>query len=257
MRALILAAGRGSRMGDGTTHRPKGLTELWGRSLLEWQLDTLKQAGIQELGLVTGYLPEVLEEFARRYGARTFHNPRWHETNMVASLFEAHEWLSDGPCLVSYADIVYRVSTARGLAEIPGEHLTVAFDRRWRELWQVRFEDPLSDAESFLCDEQLRLLDIGRKTTSYDEIQGQYMGLVRWNPASFARARALSDGLPAPQADRLDMTSLLQRLLAAGERIDCFPVEGGWCEVDHQQDVEAYRVHLESGRWSHDWRSGP
>ena len=60
MKAIILAAGRGSRMKNMTDERPKCLVELGGKPLLEYQLTALRQAGINEIAVVTGYRRELL-----------------------------------------------------------------------------------------------------------------------------------------------------------------------------------------------------
>jgi choline kinase len=82
MRAIILAAGRGSRIRQLTDDRPKCLVELRGRPLLEWQVEALRGGGAREIGIVTGYRREMLAAL----GLREFHNPRWQDTNMVSSL---------------------------------------------------------------------------------------------------------------------------------------------------------------------------
>lgn len=87
------------------------------------------------------------------------------------------------------------------------------------------------------------------------EIKGQYMGLLRFTPKAWACARALVDRLTPLERDRIDMTTLLRRLLSLGEPIDCVPVSGGWCEVDSPSDLAAYEARLASGvPWLHDWR---
>ena len=101
MKAIILAAGRGSRMKDLTEDKPKCLVKLHGKSLLDSQLQALSDAGIAEIAIVTGYKRELL---ANR-GLFEFHNSRWAETNMVSSLACAQEWLETEPCIVSYSDI--------------------------------------------------------------------------------------------------------------------------------------------------------
>ena len=97
MKAIILAAGRGSRMRELTNERPKCLVELKGKSLLDWQLEALREAGIKKIAIVTGYKREML---AYR-GLVEFHNTRWAETQMVSSLACAAHWLKTGPCIVS------------------------------------------------------------------------------------------------------------------------------------------------------------
>ena len=101
MKAIILAAGRGSRMKHLTDTQPKCLVELNGKSLLDWQLKALRDAGITEIAIVTGYRRQLLVN----RGLIEFYNPRWAETNMVSSLACADEWLTTEPCIVSYSDI--------------------------------------------------------------------------------------------------------------------------------------------------------
>ena len=103
------------------------------------------------------------------------HNGRWAETNMVMSLAAAAEWLKLGPVIVSYADIFYRHELVRDLAAEASD-LVIAYDRAWRTLWSRRFSDPLADAKTFQADPLGRLIEIGNKTKSIDEIKGQYMG---------------------------------------------------------------------------------
>ena len=82
-RAIILAAGRGSRMQRHTLNQPKCLIEIKGKTLLMRQLEAIKKVGIKEVAIVTGYQSGRLKE----YGNLQFHNSRWARTNMVFSLF--------------------------------------------------------------------------------------------------------------------------------------------------------------------------
>ena len=111
MRAIILAAGRGSRMGQLGDERPKCLVEFGGKPLIERQVAALRGGGAQAVGVVRGYRAEMIELPDLTY----FHNERWTETNMVMSLATAAEWLKAGPVIVSYADIFYRHELVRDL----------------------------------------------------------------------------------------------------------------------------------------------
>lgn len=232
-RAVILAAGRGSRMGDMTAEQPKCFTLLQGRRLLDWQLGALRAAGISEIAIVRGYKGEKFAE-----PVRYFENPRWHETNMVRTLAAAHEWLASGDCIVSYSDIFYSAETVRRLAACP-EALCISYDTDWLALWQKRFADPLQDAETFRLKPDGTLADIGQRSDRLDTIEGQYMGLLKLTPASWRDIAADLDGLGAA-ADRLDMTSLLRRGLEQGWRIGTVPASGPWGEVDSASDLDAY-----------------
>jgi choline kinase len=242
MKALILAAGRGSRMGGLTEERPKCLVELAGRSLLSLQAAALGAGGADEIGIVRGYRAERIE----LAGACYFHNPRWAETNMVATLACAAEWLAAEPVLVSYSDIFYPANLVRRLAAAPGD-LAISYDRAWRALWQRRFADPLADAETFRLDSAGRVGEIGARASGFEEIEGQYMGLLRFTPTAWREVEALRAELPAPERDRLDMTGLLSRLIARGEPIEAVATSGGWGEVDSADDLALYEAMVRSG----------
>lgn len=243
MRAIILAAGRGSRMGPLGDCRPKCLVELEGRPLLERQIAALRRGGVNEIGVVRGYRAEMLNFPGLSY----FDNERWAQTNMVMSLAAAAAWLRTGPVIVSYADIFYRGELVRALANTSGA-LIISYDRAWRALWTRRFADPLADAETFRISASGELLEIGGKTARIEDIQGQYMGLLKFTPSAWGAVEALLESLDQPIRDRLDMTGLLRRLLAAQAiPIGTIGTDGQWGEIDNAGDVALYQKMLSEG----------
>jgi choline kinase len=243
MRGVILAAGRGSRLGSLGDGRPKCLVELAGKPLIERQVAALRRGGVDEVAVVRGYRADMIE----LHGLCYFANERWAETNMVMSLVAAAPWLHAGPVVVSYADIFYRSELVRGLASAPGE-LVVAYDRAWRQLWTRRFADPLADAETFRINDAGQLLEIGGKTTRIEEIEGQYIGLLKFTPAAWSAVEALLGTLDAPVRDRLDMTGLLRRLLAQRVLpVGTFGTDGQWGEIDNPEDVLLYEEMVRRG----------
>ncbi len=233
MKALILAAGRGSRLGDLTADRPKGLVELLGRPLLHWQCAALTAAGVSEIGLVRGYLPDTWEG----RGLRLFDNLRWAETNMVSSLDAARKWVQDDETIVSYSDIFYSRETVERLIRSNAD-LAIAYDPDAVALWSQRTQDPLSDLETFALNEKNELTDIGRKPTHLSEVQGQYMGLLKFRPEGWRRWFQNLDAHPSQVRDRMDMTTALRLLLP--EPIAAVPCEGLWGEVDCETDLRLY-----------------
>ena len=243
IRALILAAGRGSRMGRLSDERPKCLVELEGKPLIERQIAALRRGGVDEIGVVRGYRAEMIDFPGLLY----FVNERWAETNMVMSLAAAASWLRSGPVIVSYADIFYRSELVRSLAAAPGQ-LVITYDRAWRRLWSRRFADPLADAETFRINAAGQLLDIGGKTKRIEEIGGQYMGLLKFTPHAWIRVEALLGTLDPATRNRLDMTGLLRRLLAGRKlAIDTLGTDGQWGEIDNPEDVELYEKMVSEG----------
>jgi choline kinase len=237
MKGLILAAGRGSRMGALTDAKPKCLVEIGGRSLLDRQIAALAAAGCAEIGIVHGWQGHMLAQA----GLARFANPNWQTGNMVRSLECAAAWLASDICLVSYSDIFYPAAAAAKLGACDAP-LAIAYDPHWLELWRLRFADPLADAETFRRSPDGQLLEIGGKTKNAAEIEGQYMGLLRFAPAGWAIAAAYLGTLPTAAADRLDMTGLLKALLAQKTAIQTVAVDGPWGEVDSAEDLELYRT---------------
>jgi L-glutamine-phosphate cytidylyltransferase len=243
IRAIILAAGRGRRMGPFGDDRPKCLFELEGKPLIERQIVALRRGGLDQIGVVRGYRAEMLDFPGLYY----FSNERWAETNMVMSLAAAGAWLRLGPVIVSYADIFYRSELVRGLAGASGQ-LVVSYDRAWRRLWTRRFANPLADAETFRVNAAGQLLEIGGKTTQIEDIEGQYMGLLKFTPPAWNAVEALLGTLDAPVRNGLDMTGLLRRLLAGKALpISTFAADGQWGEIDSPEDVALYEDMVRKG----------
>src|SRR5215470_8766778 len=242
MRAIILAAGRGKRLGPLGDGRPKCLVELSGKPLVERQVAALRGGGVSKIGIVRGYRAQMIQ----LPGVVYFENPRWSETNMVSSLCAAAQWLRSGPVIVSYADIFFRRELVRELVESPDD-LAIAYDPNWRMLWSRRFAEPLSDAETFRADADGRLLEIGGRAKAIEEIKGQYMGLLRIAPKAWRAIEQLLDGLDRQARDRLDMTGLLQRLLGQRFPIATIAADGQWGEVDSVGDLALYERMIEDG----------
>lgn len=242
MRGIILAAGRGSRLGTLTDVRPKGMVLLGGQTLLKRQLQILQQNNIYPLSIVRGYQADAFPFNDVHY----FDNPRWAETNMVMSLCVATSWLEQDACLVTYADILYDGAILQRLKHTPGD-IIIPYNTHWEPLWAARFDDPLADAESFQIDASGRLTDIGRRVQAKAEIQGQYMGLITFTPTGWQQVYDYIRCLPQATQDKLDMTALLQQLLAIGVHIQTIPCEGWWLEVDNARDLALYESWLVDG----------
>lgn len=248
MRAVVLAAGEGTRLRPLTSDRPKCLVELAGRPLLDWQLDALSAAGVDDITIVTGYRDDQITA-----GTRRVRNPRFDETNMVASLMCAREAFDGSDdVLVAYSDIVYEPRLVRSLAADASD-VAVVVDREWRALWELRMTDPLGDAETLRLGESGQILELGRRAQSYDDIEGQYIGLTRVGadvaPDWPRRFDALdpNGSYEGRDRDHMFMTAFLQLMIDDGERVQAVIVDGGWLEVDTCDDLDVYQTLHERG----------
>lgn len=239
MKALILAAGEGTRLRPFTLDRPKCLVEVGGVSLLDRQLAVLHGAGVQDVTLIGGYRAEMLE----RPGVALRLNPRFHETNMVWTLFCAEDDLR-GELILAYGDIVYSPGILRAVMASTDD-IAVAIDLDWEQYWRARNEDPLSDAETLRMDPAGRLLEIGQKPVSLDQIEGQYMGLMKFSPRGLDTLRKTFHGareagaLRGKPPEKAYMTDLLQLMIDRGEKLTAVTVHGGWVEVDTVSDLQS------------------
>lgn len=239
MKAIILAAGQGTRLRPLTNDKPKCLVELAGKPLLEHQLETLRAAGISDIHVVGGYRADQL----KRPGFTLHLNPRYAETNMVTTLFAAEAVMTgENDLIISYGDIVYepRVLAALQAVDAP---IALAVDREWRRYWAARMEDPLSDAETLKLADCDRVVELGKKPKSYDDIQGQYTGLIKIRADHVARLpevwRAMDhtatyDG---KDYDNMYMTSFIQHLIDSGWEARAAFIDNGWAEVDCREDI--------------------
>ena len=237
MKVILLAAGRGSRLGDRTKDRPKCLCTLCGRTLLDRCLESLERAEIrrEEIAVVTGYRGELIDI----PGASRFVNADWDKTNMFMSLMMAHEWLEREPCIVCYSDVVFDPSAIRALAESDAPLALTYYTGYW-ELWQKRMENPLDDLETFKLNTEGNLLEIGQHPEQRGDIQGQFMGLIRFTPESWAQAlETIRTPLPKP-LERLDMTTLLNAMLHRGIPVQTIATSALWLECDTIDDIELY-----------------
>lgn len=237
MKAIILAAGEGTRLRPYTLDQPKCLVEIDGQSLLNRQLEILASESIHPVILIGGYRAEML----RRPGIELRINPRFAETNMVWTLFCAEADLQ-GEVIVSYGDIVYSREVLRILLKSEAD-IAVTIDLDWEIYWRARNENPLADAETLKLEPDGRILEIGQKPTSLADIEGQYMGLMKFSSdgtavlkAVFHEAR-LAGNLKNKTAEKAYMTDLLQAMIDLGYKVDSVPVHGGWVEVDTINDL--------------------
>jgi L-glutamine-phosphate cytidylyltransferase len=133
-------------------------------------------------------------------------------------------------------------------------------DRIWLKLWRARGEDPLQDAETLKLDSEGNIIELGRRPQSYDQIQGQYMGLIKVR-ADFAPelVRIYRHLDPVRRYEGKDlrnifMTAFLEQIIAQDHPLRAVQVESGWLEVDSVSDLLAYQRMAEEGTLGEFWR---
>lgn len=247
MRAIIIAAGMGSRLEHYTDERPKCMVEIGGRSILSYQLEALEKNGIDDIHIVRGYLSDrlVVE------GATYWENPDFRQNNILLSLFCARDAI-EGPVVTTYSDIVYRPSVVKRLLE-SSDDIALVVDRRWYEAYEGRTDHPPEQAELTVV-EGSRVTQVGKHVSPQDEPLGEFIGLAkfsargaRWLKEVFDDVRSrLQDDEPfqaAAMFRKAYLTDLIEELIDRGHPVGFVPIDGDWREIDTVEDL--HRVSTE------------
>ncbi len=241
MKAIILAAGMGNRMGKYTENLPKGMLHFAGKTLLERQIETLRDAGIADIIIISGYRKECI----RFEGVRYYHNANFSSTNMVESLLCARKEL-DSDIIVAYSDILYDAGLVIKTIENPYD-VAVAVDEEWRRYWKLRYGTTEADIETLTVSDDGRITELGKAVEISDGIRYRYIGLIKFS------SKALRDVLNIYDRKKLSdeawnqsgqpffngyMTDLINELILAGVEVRPVIVQNGWLEFDTSDDYE-------------------
>jgi L-glutamine-phosphate cytidylyltransferase len=248
MKAIIVAAGRGRRLGSETEEIPKCMVKVAGRAILHRQLDALAAAGVDDVVVVRGYRGDKIAPPAGGPPLRFVENPDWAANNIFTSLFYAEREMKDG-FLFSYSDIVFAPEHARRLAEAPGP-VALVIDRRWRDAYDGRTLHPVSEAELARVDgagAAAVVTRVGKRLVSEDEAAGEFIGLARFSAEGAAaladvwrEASARGSGAPFGAAATLNQAYLsdgLNALVARGVGLRPLFIDGLWREIDTEEDL--------------------
>lgn len=239
--AVILAAGKGSRLGRARGGRPKPLVGLPSSATpLGLMANTLRKAAIDDVIVVRRNHQVQLPgcEIVDVHGAG----------NIIHSLMAARSTLERRreDVLVCYSDIVIEqrlldetLATGR-----PPAQLVVPVDVGWESYYRWRFAGTVGDAESLRIIDR-RIVEIGAKVQPGDALpEAQYIGLVWMSWPGFQRACAAYDAAEDPH---IDMTALLRRMINSGQEIYAVEVDGGWLEIDSAEDLGKVTTVLSGG----------
>lgn len=251
MKAIILAAGLGSRLGSATNITPKGMLPFQGKPLLQWQIESLKNAGIEEITIVTGHCASCIDFPDVKY----VHNPLYATTNMLESLFCAREELKDG-FILSYADIIYDPELVNSLISSPA-HIGVAADVEWKRYWMHRFGSLNLDLESFSVDNNGIIKELGKEVDSPEDITHRYVGLLKfsstgakWLTETYDKKR--NEGTAWKQSGKEFkqgyITDIINLLIESGRDVSAVETVNGWLEFDEPSDFEMANSLVAKGK---------
>jgi choline kinase len=240
MKAIILSAGQGSRLGHMVDDRPKCLIDFNGRSLLDRQLDTLEACGVHEAVVVTGFHDELVEQaIAGRSGgprARTVFNPFYKVADNTGSLFMAREELA-GDCLVWNGDTLVSRELMRRVVANDRSGICVTIDRK----------DSYDDDDMKVVEEDGRLKAIGKRLPT-GTVNAESIGLLAFRAGGAEQFReAIDRAIRTPEGTTIWYLRVIHHIAQAAD-VWTLDINGEeWGEVDFPADVEAARAL--TARW--------
>jgi L-glutamine-phosphate cytidylyltransferase len=239
MKAIILSAGQGSRLGHLVDDRPKCLIDFNGRTLLDRQLDTLSANGIDEAVVVTGFHDELVQEAvtARSNGpsVTTIFNPFFKVADNTGSLYMAREALS-GDCLVWNGDTLVSDALMAKVVANDRAGICVTVDRK----------DRYDDDDMKVVEEGGRLKAIGKRLA--DGVNAESIGLLAFRASGAERFReAIEAAMRTGEGTTIWYLRVIHHLAQSSD-VWTLDISGEeWGEVDFPPDVEAARALCE--RW--------
>lgn len=244
MKAIIIGAGRGSRLRHLTEEIPKTLVPVLGRPMLDSILEALAAGGFSrsDVVFICGYRAEVIQA---AYPDLTYvENRDWERNNILLSLLCAREHLAGG-FVSTYADIVYRPEIVADLVR-SSRDLALACDTDWRRRYRGRSQHPETDAEKLRAEGE-RVVEISRRIAP-ERATGEFIGVMKASAAGAAALVEAFDEVRASHAGRefregrsfekAYLIDLLQHMVERGAEMHRVDTHGGYMEIDTLEDAE-------------------
>ena len=241
-KALIVAAGLGSRLKAHTENIPKCMLDFGGKTLLERQLSAYRDCGIDNISVIKGYKKNKINYKNLKY----FYNKDYENNNILNSIF-CGEKAINGNVIIAYSDILFESSVVRRLLDSDHD-IAVVVDIDWRGYYVGRKEHPISEAENVIFNSNNEVIKIGKIATEKQEVHGEFVGMMKLTHSgaeifkqNFHRVKKLYWNKPFQRAkifQQAYLTDMIQELVDIGVKVHCVIIERGWKEIDTAGDYQ-------------------
>lgn len=252
MKAIILAAGQGTRLKKYTENLPKGMLVFDGKTIIERQIEIYKKCGIEDIIVVRGFAADKINYSGIKY----YTNEDYENTNMVESLLAAKDEF-DSDVIVSYSDILFEESMLKKMLEV-SDDFACAVDDNWKMYWQMRYGKVDFDTESLSLNSDDTIKELGLENPPLESIDARYVGLLKFSKAGLdviqsimKEAHEKYENKPWQQSGKIVqkayMTDLLNAIIESGKCIKAIRFNNGWIEFDTNEDYENAVEWLKKG----------
>tara|TARA_B110000438_G_scaffold300141_1_gene351850 strand:- start:2002 stop:3123 length:1122 start_codon:yes stop_codon:yes gene_type:complete len=241
-KALIVAAGLGSRLKDHTENLPKCMLDFGGKTLLERQINAYRDSGIDNISVIRGYKKNKINYKNLNY----FDNKDFENNNILNSIFYGEEVIN-GDVIIAYSDILFESGVVKRLLDSDHD-ISVVVDIDWRGYYVDRKDHPLSEAENVIFNSNNEVIKVGKIATGKEEVHGEFIGMIKLThrgaeifKQNFHRVKKLYWNKPFQRAkifQKAYLTDMIQELVDIGIKVHCVIIERGWKEIDTVEDYE-------------------
>jgi len=241
-KALIIAAGLGTRLKKHTEDLPKCMLDFGGKTLLQRQLAAYKESEIEDISLIRGYKKDKI----KYKGIKYFENTDYRNNNILNSIFYA-EKVINGNIIISYSDILFDSSVVQRTLE-SNHDISVVVDIDWRGYYVGRKDHPISEAENVIFNSNNEVEKIGKINKGTQEVHGEFIGMIKLSDRgtkifkeNFHRLKKIYWNKPFQRAkifQKAYLTDFIQELVDIGIKVHCIIIESGWKEIDTVEDYK-------------------
>ena len=242
MKAIFIAAGKGSRLGNITKDLPKPLVDINNKSIIERQISLLRKNNVNDIVVTTGYKKEKFTFKNIEY----VHNPNFREQEQTGSLMTARSKIV-GDVVIMFGDILFEEIILQQILNSKGD-IVIAVDKNWEKSYEERHDNPKSEADKVLIKDN-KVIQISAKNIEVndDNDVGELLGLIKlsmkgskilidqYEKLENSHTGKFHDAVSLKKAKFVDM---LQELLSLGTIITPVSIKGKWCEIDTKHDLE-------------------
>src|SRR6266566_5420107 len=221
-KAVLLAAGRGTRMRELTADLPKPMIEVRGKPVLQRTVEGLSEAGVRAFLIIVGYRADAVQNFfgdGSRYNIQIQYATQVVQDGTGRVVDLARNFAGDSPFVLNYGDILVDPANYKRLLDLPHDIEAI--------ISVTRGEDTSQGGAVFLNDE-MELVDLREKSKPGEESSPWYnAGIYAFRPIIFDFTARLK---PSPRGE-YELTDAVRELARSGKKVKALELTGGWADV--------------------------